>query len=286
MVAVPEEAAASARSLGERAVVLGVGDVAAVDPHFHADAAEGRARLVEPVVDVRAERVQGHAALAVELRAGHLGAAQTTRALHPDAPGARALGGLDALAHGAPGGDARGDLLGDALRDELGVGFGVLDLEDVELDRLARQLLQIGAQAVGLRAATADDDAGPGRVDVHDDALGAPLDVDARDPRAVERLLDHPADLDVLLDEVGVSLTGLGRVGEPLRAVVRGDSESEPGRVDLLPHYRVLLFFALFFTAATSSPTMTVMWLVRLRMRFARPCARGWMRFIVGPSST
>ncbi len=28
------------------------------------------------------------------------------------------------------------------------------------------------------------------------------------------------------------------------------------------------------------------MWLVRLRMRYARPCARGWNRFMVGPSST
>ena len=30
----------------------------------------------------------------------------------------------------------------------------------------------------------------------------------------------------------------------------------------------------------------TVMWLVRLLIRAARPCARGRNRFIVGPSST
>ena len=29
-----------------------------------------------------------------------------------------------------------------------------------------------------------------------------------------------------------------------------------------------------------------VMWQVRLRMRYARPCARGRNRFSVGPSST
>ena len=32
--------------------------------------------------------------------------------------------------------------------------------------------------------------------------------------------------------------------------------------------------------------TSMVMWLVRLRIRNARPCARGWNRFSVGPSST
>src|SRR6185436_9492429 len=31
--------------------------------------------------------------------------------------------------------------------------------------------------------------------------------------------------------------------------------------------------------------TITVMWLVRLRIRYARPCARGRMRLAVGPSS-
>src|SRR3569833_573827 len=58
-----------------------------VDPDLHADAAEGRTGLVEAVVVVRAERVQGHLALAVELRAGHLGAAQAAAALHLDALG-------------------------------------------------------------------------------------------------------------------------------------------------------------------------------------------------------
>src|SRR5206468_2889721 len=42
--------------------------LALVDPDLHADPAEGGARLVEAVVDVRAQRVQRHPALAVELR--------------------------------------------------------------------------------------------------------------------------------------------------------------------------------------------------------------------------
>src|ERR1700689_3933807 len=55
-----------------------------VNPHLHADPAEGGAGLVEAVVDVRPERVQWHPALTVELRPRHLRAAEATRALHPD----------------------------------------------------------------------------------------------------------------------------------------------------------------------------------------------------------
>ena len=50
-------------------------------------------------------------------------------------------------------------LLGHALRDQLGVGFGVLDLEDVQLNLLAGELLQVAADALGLGAIATDDDA-------------------------------------------------------------------------------------------------------------------------------
>ena len=49
----------------------------------------------------------------------------------------RALSALQALAHRAAERHAGAELLGDALGDELGLGLGVLDLEDVELDLLA-----------------------------------------------------------------------------------------------------------------------------------------------------
>src|SRR5690606_27499171 len=113
-----------------------VGDVALVDPDLHADAAEGGPGLVEAVVDVRAERVQRHATLAVELRPAHLRAAETAGDLDPHALGAGALGALEALAHRAAERHASGELLRDALGDELRLRLGVLHLEDVELDLL------------------------------------------------------------------------------------------------------------------------------------------------------
>ena len=45
-------------------------------------------------------------------------------------------------------------------------------------------------------------------------------------------------------------------------------------------------FFCLRPVSASMLSTSIVMWLVRLRMRYARPCARGRNRLSVGPSST
>jgi hypothetical protein len=78
--------------------------------------------------------VQRHPALAVPLGAGHLGAAEAARALHPDAEGAGLLGVLHGALHGPAEGHAAGELVGDALGDERGVELGLLDLLDVELD--------------------------------------------------------------------------------------------------------------------------------------------------------
>ncbi len=215
--------------------------------------------------------MQGHAALAVELGAGHLSAAETTGALDLDALGAGLHRALHALTHGATEGDAGGQLLRDALSHELGVQLGVLDLKDVQLDLLAGQLLKVAADAVGLGAATADDDAGTRGVDVHPHTVTGALDLNLRDAGALHAGRHHPTDGDVFLDVVLVQL-----VGVPAGLEVRGDAEAEPVRVYLLAHYRVPSFDA----------RTTVMWLVRLRIRYARPWARGRKRFRVGPSST
>ena len=90
--------------------------------------------LAEAVVDVGPERVQRHPALAVPLAPRHLGAAEPSRALHPDALGTRLLRGLHGPLHGPAEADSPGQLVGDALRDESGVELGLLDLLDVELD--------------------------------------------------------------------------------------------------------------------------------------------------------
>ncbi|OLP61926.1 hypothetical protein BJM39_21970 [Salmonella enterica subsp. enterica serovar Javiana] len=153
-----------------------------------------------------------------------------------DALGAGAGGGLHALAHRATERHASRELLGDALRDELGVDLGVLDLEDVQLHLLARELLELATDAVGLGAATTDDDAGTRGVDVHTDAVTGALDLDAGDAGPLHALGHEFADGDVFLDVVAVALALLGGVSEPAALVLGGDAEAEAVRVDLLAH--------------------------------------------------
>src|SRR4029453_10437059 len=100
----------------------------------------------------------------------------------------------------------------------------VLDLEDVQLDLLAGELLELAADPVGLRTLTADDDARPGGVDVHADPGAGALDVDLGDAGALEALGHHAADLDILADVVLVEL-----VREPAALPVGGDAEAESG---------------------------------------------------------
>src|ERR1700683_1779016 len=218
---------------GGSGLALGPGlrGLAAVDPHLHADPAKRGPRLVEAVVDVGAQRVQRHPALAVELGARHFGAAKPTRALHPDPLGAALHRGLHGLAHGPAERDPAGELLGHALGDQLRVDLGVLDLEDVQLDLLAGQLLQVAADPVGLGAPAADHDAGTRGVDVHPDPVPGPLDLYLRDAGPLHAALQHPADSDVFRDVVLVQL-----VGVPPALEVGGDAEPEPVRVHFLAH--------------------------------------------------
>src|SRR4029078_10154218 len=93
---------------------------------------------------------------------------------------------LQTLAHRAAESHTCGELLGDALRDELSVGLGVLHLEDVQLDLLAGELLEVGADALGLGAAAADHDTRTCGVDVDADAVTRALDLDVAHTGTVE----------------------------------------------------------------------------------------------------
>ena len=107
------------------------------------------------------------------------------------------------------------------------------------------------------------------------------LDLDLGDAGPLHALGEQLADGDVLADVRLVEL-----VGVPPRLVVGGDAEAEAVRVDLLAH-QAFPFFRFFVGACVAAGVTTrVMWLVRLRIRVARPWARGRQRFIVGPSST
>src|SRR4028118_178085 len=70
---------------------------------------------------------------------------------------ARGRGAGRRALHRAAEGAAVLQLLGDRLRDELGVELRALDLEDVDLDPLARQPVQVLAQGVDLGAGRSEE---------------------------------------------------------------------------------------------------------------------------------
>src|SRR5262249_44042052 len=137
--------------LGETLVALGH-DLALVDPDLHADPAEGRLRLTGAVVDVRTDRVQRDTALRGALDAAHPAAAEAAGALDLHAVGAGAHRRGERALHRPPEAHTVLELLGDRLRDQLGVEFGALVLVDVDVDVLVRHRVNVLAQRVDLDA--------------------------------------------------------------------------------------------------------------------------------------
>src|ERR1700676_2454913 len=238
VVSVVTEGEASTASSALASVVAST-----ADPSSAPDAARPASVLVAVVPDAplrrgrgpdgRSQRVQRHPALAVELRAAHLGAAEAARALHPDALDVGlAHRRLDGLAHRAAERHAVRNLLCHTLSHQLRHRLGVLHLEDVQLHLLTGQLLQVGTDAVGLGAAAADDDARPRGVDINTDSVASPLDLHVGDSGALESGCQQPTDRHVFLDVVLVLLIGI-----PPGLPVGGDTEPEAVGVDLLAHY-------------------------------------------------
>ncbi len=175
----------------------------------------------------------GHAALAVLLRARHLRAAQAAAAADLHALGARADRRGQRPLHRPPERHPVLELLGDRLRDQLGVELRALDLGDVHLHVLRRHRVQLTPQRVHLGAGLADHDAGPGRVDVDGDPLLVLADVDVGEAGVRELAVDVVADLHVLHQRVRELL----RRHEPVRLPRVDDADPQAARVDLMSHY-------------------------------------------------
>src|SRR5205809_5213465 len=204
------------------------------DPDLHADRSVCRVGGRESVVDVCANRVQRHAAVAVPLLACDLAATQPPRTRDPDAVGAQAQCGGDRLLHGAAKRHALLELERHVLGHKLGVELGVDDLLDVEVDLLARPRLQLVLQLLHLGPLPADDDARPGRGDRDPRPVRRALDVDLGDARVIELILDVAPDLHILMQQICVALRR-----EPAGAPRPRRTEAEADRMRLLAHLYV-----------------------------------------------
>jgi hypothetical protein len=187
-------------------VLVGPVDHALVDPNLDADLSEGSRGLGEAIVDIRAQGVEGDAAVLVLLGAGHVRAAQAAGDAHLAALGPA----LDRVRHGHLDRLAEGpavlELPRDVLRDDLGVGIGLLDFLDLDLDFLGRDLLELGAYALDIGSLDADEDAGPRGMDNHGHPLRMADDLNLGYIGSLAfRDLDYPAaDMEVLVERLRV----------------------------------------------------------------------------------
>src|SRR6185369_9551286 len=127
-------------------------NLALEDPHFDPAHAVGGVSGGFGVIDVAAQSVQRHPALAIPFGARDFGAAETAGARDADALGAETQGRLDRTLHRAAEGDAALELVGDALGDELRVDFRLADFDDVEAHLARRHLLQLTLELLDVRA--------------------------------------------------------------------------------------------------------------------------------------
>ena len=186
----------------------------------------------DAVIDVGAQRVQRHAAFAIPLHAGDFRAAEAAGAVDADAAGAQAHGRLHGALHGAAEGDAALELLGDVLGDQRGVDLGLADLDDVQGHFTLGHLGEVAAQLLDVGALLADHHARTGGVDRDAGALGRTLDDDLGDAGLGQALVQHLADLDVLMEHRRV----FGAFGVPARVPGPVDAEPQADRIDLLTH--------------------------------------------------
>src|SRR6516162_11171536 len=211
-------------------------DLALENPHFDAAGAIGRERGSDAVIDVGAQRVQRHAALAIPFHACDFGAAEPPRAIDADAAGAKPHRRLHGTLHRPPEGDTTLELLRDRFGDELRVEFGLADFHDVDDHIAVSQRRDFPAQLLDVGALFADHHAGPRRMDGDAAFLVRPLDDDLRHRGLLQFRHQRLADFHVLVQQRAIARFA----GIPARIPGAVDAETKPDRIDLLTH-RVLL---------------------------------------------
>src|SRR5262245_14420483 len=217
---------------GHRIVVH---DLAFEDPHLHADDAVGGPREAVPEVDVGAQGVQRHAALAIPLHARDLGTAQAPRAVDADAERAEPQRRLHRPLHRTPERHAALQLLGDGLGHQRRVDLGLAHLDDVEVNLRGGELGQLGPHLLDVGALLADQHAWPSRVHRHPALLVRAFDHHFGDAAGPALFQDVLADRHVLVQQLAV----LAAVGVPATVPGAVDTDAQPDRIDLVTHYAV-----------------------------------------------
>mmetsp|Transcript_12969 Transcript_12969/g.42770 ORF Transcript_12969/g.42770 Transcript_12969/m.42770 type:complete len:227 (-) Transcript_12969:1361-2041(-) len=202
------------------------------DPNLDADDPVGGKRLGFGIIDVGAQRVKRHTAFTILLDAGDFRTAQTATANDLDAFGTQTHGGLHRALHRTAESHTADQLIGDALRDELGVDFRLADLNDVQLHLAVRHGRQLDAQLFDVRTLLADDNTGTRGIDRNAAQLGRTLDNHLGDRCLRQVLGDVFADLDIFLEKTGI----VTPFGVPAAVPGAVDLQAQTDRIALLAH--------------------------------------------------
>src|SRR5262249_30211760 len=211
---------------------VGLDDLAFEVPDLGAAGAVGGERGGHAVIDVGAQRVQRHAALAIPFHACDFGAAEPAGAVDADAAGAEPDRRLHGALHGTAERDAALELLRDRFGDQLRIELGFADFDDVDHDIAVGQLRDLLAQLLDVGALLADDDAGARGMDGDAALLVRALDDDLRHRGLLQFLEQRLADLHVFMEERAVG----GLAGIPPRVPGAVDAKPKPDRIDFLTH--------------------------------------------------
>src|SRR5204863_8369286 len=114
-----------------------------------------------------------------------------------DSFSAEVLGGLQSFFHRAPEGNAAFELDSDVFGNQLCIGFGRLDFDDVHVNFFAGHAAELFLEFVNFSAFAADNDAGAGGEDGNSAAAGGAFDANLGHRGSFELLLEEVADFAV-----------------------------------------------------------------------------------------
>src|SRR5690606_9757011 len=148
--------------------------------------------------------VQWNTAFTIAFRTCDLSAVQATAHSKLDALGSHAHAAGHGHFHGTTEADTSFQLTGDAICHQSGIQFRTFDLEDVDLDILAGELLELLAQLVHLSTTFADDHSRAGSVDGNGNELQGTFDHDLRNTRFLQAGHQILADMFILHQLLGI----------------------------------------------------------------------------------
>ena len=182
--------------------------------------------------------MQRDTALFVLLFTRQLGTAQTAGAVDLDSIDAHLHRSLDGALHRAAETDPAFQLLRDAFGDQLRVRFRAADFDDLGEDFLARnELGDLRTERVELGALLADQKPRTRRGDNDPHPVREPLDLDSRNRRGGELLLDELADRKVLMEPLAKQILAAERLArKPTGFPIFGEGCSQSDRINFLSH--------------------------------------------------